>query len=91
MKPLICFYKNDKLIFTETDNTFSLGVYKTQSKKYIILTSESTTTTESRFIDADNLDAPARVFYPRQRDLLYNINHYYGDTMFIYNNARAKN
>ena len=83
--------KMDKLIFTETDITFSLGMYKTQSKKYIVIESGSTLTSESRILDADNVDAPMRIFSPRQKDLLYNINHYDGDTFYIYNNAQAKN
>jgi oligopeptidase B len=83
--------KTDKLIFTETDNTFDLGMSKTQSHKYIVLESSSTLTSESRFLDADNVDAPARVFLQRQRDLLYSINHFAGDTFYVYNNNQAKN
>jgi oligopeptidase B len=83
--------KTDKLIFTETDNTFQLGMSKTQSKKYIVIESGSTLTSESRFLDADNVDAPARVFLPRQKDLLYSINHFSGDTFYVYNNDQAKN
>jgi oligopeptidase B len=83
--------KTDKLIFTETDNTYELGLFKTNSKKYIILESGSTLTAESRFLDADNVDAPARVFSPRLKDLKYSINHYASDTFYVYNNDKAKN
>jgi oligopeptidase B len=83
--------KTDKLIFTETDNTFDLSISKTQSEKYIVLESSSTLTNESRFLDADNVDAPIRVFSPRQKNLIYSINHFAGDTFYVYNNDQAKN
>ncbi len=47
---------NDKLIFEETDETFGAFVYKTKSKKYIIIGSYSTLSQEYRFLEADNPD-----------------------------------
>ena len=41
--------KNDVLIFTEDDNTFGVSVYKTKSKKYIVIASYSTLTTEYQY------------------------------------------
>jgi oligopeptidase B len=83
--------KNDAVIFTENDNTFSLNIYPTQSKQYIVINSESTTSTESRIIDAADIKKPVKVFHPRQKDLLYNINHYEKDSFYVYNNDQAKN
>jgi oligopeptidase B len=81
----------DKLIFEEKDNTFGLGISKSKSKKFIMLQSYSTTTSEVRYTSADNPSALLTV-QPRQRDLLYNAEHFDTDEFYIYNNDKgAKN
>ena len=44
----------DKLIYEEKDVEFNVGLAKTKSKKYILIQSRQTLTTEYRYIDADN-------------------------------------
>ena len=44
----------DVLVYEETDETFSTVVYKTKSKKYLVIGSFSTLTTEFRVLSADN-------------------------------------
>jgi oligopeptidase B len=84
--------KIDPSVFEEKDNTFGVSINKTNSKKYILITSNSTTTTEVRYLDADNADnLEMTIIQPRQKDLIYSINHYEGDTFFIHNNHQAKN
>ena len=84
--------KMDPSVFEEKDNTFGVSINKTNSKKYILITSNSTTTTEVRYLDADNADnLEMTIIQPRQKDLIYSINHYEGDTFFIHNNHQAKN
>jgi oligopeptidase B len=84
--------KTDPSVFEEKDNTFGVGIDKTKSKKYIFITSNSTTTSETRYLEADNADnLTTKTLQPRQRDLLYFANHYEGDTFFILNNHEAKN
>jgi oligopeptidase B len=76
----------------EKDNTFSVTISKTHSKQFILIASNSTTTTEIRYLDADNADnLTPKIIQPRQQDLLYAVNHYEGDTFFIHNNYQAKN
>lgn len=67
---------SDKVVFEETDETFGTAVYKTKSKKYIVIGSFSTLSQEYRILEADNPDGEFRVFQPRRRKLEYGIEHY---------------
>ena len=82
---------NDKLVFFEEDTAFNCFVGKSKSRKYIMIVSESTLSSEVRFLDADNPDGEFKIFHKRQNDLLYGIGHY-GDNFYILTNADgAKN
>jgi oligopeptidase B len=84
--------KTDPSVYEEKDNTFGVGIDKTSSKKFMLITSYSTTTTEARYLDADNADnLKTTIIQPRKKDLIYTVNHYEGDTFFIHNNDKAKN
>ncbi len=80
----------DELVFNEKDETFNCGVSKTKSQKYIVISSEQTLSTESRFLDADNPNGKFTVFQPRERDLEYSIEHF-GDHFYVRTNLDAKN
>lgn len=67
---------NDTLIFHEEDETFITYVYKTKSKKYIVIGSFSTLTSEFRVLEADNPDGEFKVFQKRERGLEYSIFHF---------------
>ncbi|WP_177760776.1 S9 family peptidase [Flavobacterium sp. I3-2] len=76
----------DELIFTEADETFTTHIYKSKSKKYLILGSESTLTSEYQILEADNPNGTFRIFQPRTRELEYSISHY-GNHWYITTNA----
>ncbi|HRW28271.1 MAG TPA: S9 family peptidase, partial [Bacteroidales bacterium] len=81
----------DKAVFNEDDETFSVYLGKTKSKEYIILTSSQTLTTEVRLIEAANPDGKIMVFEPRKVGHEYSIDHLNG-TFYIRTNADdAKN
>ena len=80
----------DELVYEETDETFSSTVFKTKSKKYILIASLQTLTTEYRILDADGPEGKFQVFQPRQRDHEYHVDHYRGD-FYIRTNSDAKN
>ena len=61
----------DVLVYEEKDDTFNCSVSKTRSKKYIIITSEQTLSTECRYLDATNPAGEFQVFEPRRRDHEY--------------------
>ena len=83
--------KSDELIYEETDDTFGVSVYKTKSKKYLVIVSYSTLTTEYQILNANTPDGDFKVFQPRTRGLEYSISHY-EDSFYIVSNAdRAQN
>jgi oligopeptidase B len=82
--------KTDKTVFFEKDETYNTYVYKTKSRKYIVIGSGSTLSSEYRVLDADQPDGAFRVFHPREKDMLYDIDHR-GDKFFIVTNFEAKN
>ena len=82
---------DDVLVYFEEDTAFNCFVGKSKSKKYIMIMSESTLSSEVRFIDADNPYGDFKVFQKRQDDMLYGIGHY-GEHFYILTNADgAKN
>lgn len=80
----------DEEVYHETDETFGTYVYKSKSRKYIIIGSESTLTDEYRILDASAPYGEFKVFQPRQRDIKYDIAHY-KDRFYIRTNYKAKN
>jgi oligopeptidase B len=80
----------DEVIFTEEDETFNIFVYKTKSKKYLMIGSTQTLSAEYWFLDADNPDGDFKVIQPRERDLEYSVDHYQ-DKFYIHTNWDAKN
>jgi oligopeptidase B len=83
--------EEDELVFEEKDETFSTYVYKSKSRKYIIIGSSSTLTTEYRILEADNPKGEFRVFQPRERGLEYSISHYGYHFYILTNKDKAVN
>ena len=83
--------KDDVTVFEETDETFVTYISKTKSRKYLIINSESTLSSECRILESDQPEGEFRVFQERQPDMLYGIDHY-GEHFYIQTNADgAKN
>ncbi len=81
----------DVEIYNETDDTFYTFVYKTKSKRFLVIGSGSTLTTEYRILKADDPMGEFKVFQPRVRGLEYGIAHY-NDHFYVLTNADdAKN
>lgn len=78
----------DELVFHEDDETFQTYVYKSKSRKYIIIGSSSTLTCEYRFLDADEPEGAFRLVQPRIRGIEYSISHY-GEYFYILTNKDA--
>ena len=81
----------DVLVYQEEDETFNTYVYKSKSRKYIIIGSVSTLTTEYRFIPADRPEGTFRLFSPRQRGVEYSIYHYEDYFYVVTNRDGARN
>lgn len=77
---------NDELVYFEEDTAFSCFVGKSKSRKYIMIVSESTLSSEVRFLDADNPFDDFKIFQERQNNHLYGVGHY-EDNFYILTNA----
>lgn len=82
---------DDTVVFHEEDDTFNTFVYKTKSKKYLVIGSSSTQTTEYRFLDANTPDGEFKIFQERERNLEYSIAHYQNSFYIITNKDEATN
>lgn len=80
----------DVLVYEETDETFRTFVYRTKSKKYLIIASSQTVSDEYRILDASNPSGTFTVIEPRRRDHEYTLEHF-GDYFYIKTNHRGKN
>ena len=83
--------ETDELVFHEEDETFGTYVYKTKSKKFIVIGSYSTLTSEFRILRANDPNGVFKVFSPRTRGLEYSIAHYAEDFYILTNKDGATN
>lgn len=81
---------SDQTVYEEKDKTNYIGVFKTKSNKYIGIYSGATLSTEFRMLDAGTPDAAFKVFQPRMKEVIYNVDHW-GDKFLIVTNKDAKN
>jgi oligopeptidase B len=80
----------DLLLFEEKDERFDIGVGKTRSNAYILVFSGSHTTSEARYIPADQPMAEWKVIEPRKQDVEYYPDHN-GDFFYIRTNDNGRN
>ena len=80
----------DRLVYEETDPTFSCAVWRSRSKRCVLIGSFQTLTTEIRYLDAADPDAAPAIFLVRERGHEYEIDHYRG-CFYIRSNAGARN
>ena len=65
--------KESTLVYQEDDAKFSTYVSGNKTKDYIFIGSSSSTTSEERYIAADNPNADFKVFMPRVKDVEYSV------------------
>ena len=78
--------EDDAEVYHETDETFVCYISKTKSRKYLIINSESTLSSECRILESNQPNDDFRIFQERQPDMLYAIDHY-GEHFYIQTNA----
>lgn len=81
---------NDVEVFHETDDTYSCYVYKTKSKKYLAIGSDSTLSSEHQILLADNPTGDFKIFQPREKKHEYSFDHV-ENTFYILTNDNAQN
>ncbi|MBT0812595.1 S9 family peptidase [Litoribacter ruber] len=82
--------EEDELVYEEKDDTFTTFVAKSKSKEYIFIGSQSTVSSEYRFIDANDPHGLIHLVQKRKRDLEYEVEHFNGHFLIL-NNHQATN
>lgn len=80
----------DQLVYQEDDETFVTYIFKTKSKKFLMIVCAQTLSQESRYLDADNPHGKFQIFLARERQHEYHIDHI-EDRFIIRTNDGAKN
>jgi oligopeptidase B len=78
--------EDDKEVYYETDETFSVNLSDTKSHKYILINSRQTLATETRYIEASKPDGPVLIIEPRKVNHEYHVDHL-GDYFYIRTNT----
>ena len=78
------------LVYEEKDELFRVGVGRSRSKGYIFLGSGSLTTSEVRYIPADQPQAEWKIVAPRRHEHEYEVDHR-GDQFYIRTNDKGRN
>ncbi|MDP2159230.1 MAG: oligopeptidase B, partial [Flavobacterium sp.] len=81
----------DELVFHEKDETFNIYIAKTKTKKFLVINSSSTLTSEFQILDANKPSEKFKVFQPRTRGLEYNISHFKDHFYIVTNKDNATN
>ncbi|MFT3979330.1 MAG: S9 family peptidase [Ferruginibacter sp.] len=80
----------DVVVYEEKDPTNYIGVGKTKSEKFILISSSATLSSEVRYIPADQPTAAFKIFQPRIKEVLYDVDHA-NDKFYIRTNKNARN
>jgi len=82
---------SSEIVYTEEDEIFAVSLSKTMSKKYILINSSQTLSTETRIIDANKPEGPIRVLEPRKPNHEYRADHLNGYFYLHTNSGGATN
>ena len=78
------------LIYDEKDELFDIFTYRSRDKAVIFVAAQSKTSTDVRYLPADNPAAELKVILPRQPEHEYDVDHR-GNLFYIRSNKGAKN
>ena len=82
--------EDDVLVFHENDETFNTFVFRSKSRKFIMIGSGSTLSSEYRYLEATNPTGKFTLFLKREDEHEYGVAHY-KDHWYISTNWKAKN
>jgi len=83
--------ESDELVYEETDETFTVGLKKSKSRKFLFIASQSTISSEYRCLPLDQPDENWKIIQERQADLEYEVDHYGKHFIILTNADNAKN
>ncbi|BAL98107.1 MULTISPECIES: S9 family peptidase [Caldilinea] len=80
---------DDVLLWREPDERFFVQLYKTRSRRFIVMHLHSNMTSEARVLDADTPDAPLRLIEPRRQGHEYFVEQR-GEWFYLLSNDGAQ-
>jgi oligopeptidase B len=81
----------DKTIYTENDSTYEVYLTSSNDNHYIFINTETTNSSEVRYIDATQPDASPVMIQPRTNNLEYSVDYFEGSVFHIRTNNKAEN
>jgi len=81
---------SDELVYEEKDELFRIFAWRTRSKNYVLLYSGSQTTTEMRYLPANQPTGEWKIIEPRRQDIEYDADHH-GDRFYVRVNDTGRN
>jgi oligopeptidase B len=82
--------QRDAAVYEEKDETFSVDIGLSRSRRYLLIGSSSTLSDEYRFLEAARPNGDFRMFQERRRGLEYSVDHLNG-RFFVMTNDGAVN
>jgi oligopeptidase B len=80
----------DPLVHHEPDDAFFLDIQRTRSRRFLVLELASHSTSEARYLSADEPAGEFRVVEPRRAGIEYTVTHH-GERFYIVTNDAAAN
>ncbi|MGD0525595.1 MAG: S9 family peptidase [Polyangiaceae bacterium] len=80
----------DALVYDEKDEKFNLGIERTRSRAFFVVTSASRTTSEVRVLDTAHPGGALRLVAPREQDHEYYVGHR-GGLFYVLTNSGGRN
>lgn len=80
----------DALVFDEPDQLFNVDLRKSKDRAYLLINAESFTSSDTRYLRADQPAGEWRVVAPRVKDVVYSVEHH-GSDFLIRTNDGAVN
>lgn len=80
----------DVLVYEEKDETFSCGVDRSKSRRYLFVISSHLQSTEYRMLDAARPESELKLIQAREPEHIYSVEHR-GNDFYIRTNWKAKN
>jgi oligopeptidase B len=78
------------LLYEEKDELYDLDAFRSRDHQFVFVNAESKTTSEARYLPANNPQADLKVVLPREKDHKYFMDHR-GNLFYIRTNQGAKN
>jgi oligopeptidase B len=78
------------LVYEEKDEAFNVGVGRTRSLRYVLMSLGSHTTSETRYLPADQPTGEWKLIAPRIAEQEYDVDHH-GDFFYVRTNDKGRN